>query len=99
MEKFRLELLVSAALLSVLSPVAASAGPSAVSVTARAEIIEPDNVIALRAAEMQSGGRATVTGGKLAASRSISKRQARVDVEGRIVEGRPNVQLITVDVH
>lgn len=99
MEKFCLKLLVSAALLNVLSPVTASAGPSAVSVAARAEIIEPDNVIALRVAEMQAGGRATVTGGKLVASRSILKRQARVDVEGRIVEGRPNVQLITVDVH
>lgn len=99
MEKLCLKLLVSAALLSVLSPVTASAGPSAVSVAARAEIIEPDNVIALRVAEMQAGGRATVTGGKLVASRSILKRQARVDVEGRIVEGRPNVQLITVDVH
>lgn len=80
-------------------PTAASAAsPSRTEATARVQIISSNEVIVLRPNSAAAEDKGRETSG-LTASRSVSKRQVRLDANGRVIQGEANVQFITIDVH
>ena len=79
-----------------LSATEATAGTSRVEASARARIIDPNEVIILRSRDLTAEGRSRETTGTRA-FRSVSIRQVCIDADGHIVQGKVNVQIITID--
>lgn len=97
MAKFALHVLITAVVIYGLNPAAAS-GQLRVATNALAQIVGSESVVVSRSESTNFETWATKSTNP-AVSRSVSKRQVRLDAEGRVIQGPANVQFITVDLH
>lgn len=99
MTKVVLEIRIIAMALAVVGvQPALAAGPSRVEATAHAQIIDPNEILILRPGDVSAEGKAPATRGT-PVYHTVSRRQVRINADGHVIKGDPNVQFITIDVH